>query len=383
MGEDGPAALPPASLAALDAAEAVIGAPRLLELAGIGARGRPWPVPFSLAPVLARRGRPTAMLASGDPFWHGAGGSVARQLGPGEWRAFPAPSTFALVAARLGWPLEGVRCLGLHAAPAARARPVLAPGARLICLMRDGAAVTGVAGWLAGAGFGASRLHVMEALGGPRERVRTVRADAPGLADIAAPVAVAVEVAGGPALASVPGREAALFAHDGQISKGPMRALTLAALAPVAGARLWDVGAGSGAVSVEWALAGGCALAVEARADRAANIAENAARFGVDDRIEVIEGRAPGALSGLAAPDAAFLGGGASEATLEALRAALPAGARLVANAVTVETEALLARWHGAHGGQLTRIALAEAEALGSGRGWAPARPVTQWQVTR
>ena len=383
MGEDGLNGLSPASRAALDAAPVVVGAPRLLDLAGAGDRGRPWPEPFSLAPLLERRGQVTAMLASGDPFWHGAGGSLARHLPPAEWRAFPGPSTFSLAAARLGWPLQGVRCLGLHAAPFARARPALAPGARLICLMRDGPAVAAFAGWLAGAGFGASMLHVLEALGGPRERVRHARADALDPADIAAPVAVAVEAAGGPALSAVPGREASLFAHDGQISKGPMRALTLAALAPVPGALLWDIGAGSGAVAVEWALAGGRALAIEARADRAANIAENVARFGVDDRVEVIVGRAPAALAGLAPPDAIFLGGGAGEAMLAALWAALPAGARLVANAVTVETEMLLARWHGAHGGRLTRIALAEAGPLGAGRGWAPARPVTQWQVTR
>jgi len=323
------------------------------------------------------------MLASGDPFWHGAGGSLARHLDPAEWRAFPAPSTFSLAAARLGWPMEGVRCLGLHAAPFARARPALSPGARLICLMRDGATVAEFARWLAGLGFGASRLTVLEALGGPRERVRPATAEGCTPGAVAAPVAVAVEAAGGPALAAVPGRDPALFAHDGQISKGPLRALTLAALAPVPVARLWDIGAGSGAVSVEWALAGGTALAIEARGDRAANITENAARFGVDDRVEVIAGRAPEALAGRAPPDAAFLGGGASEAVVQALWQALPAGVRLVANAVTLETEALLAAWHGARGGHLIRIALAEAAPLGAGRGWAPARPVTQWQVTR
>ncbi|MGA7810623.1 SAM-dependent methyltransferase, partial [Bradyrhizobium sp.] len=108
IGEDGLAGFSEASRNALAAAEIVFGGERHLRLADIGSRGRPWPVPFDIAPVLRCRGRPTAVLASGDPFWHGAGSSLVSHLSTGEWIAHPAPSTFSLAAARLGWRLEEV-----------------------------------------------------------------------------------------------------------------------------------------------------------------------------------------------------------------------------------------------------------------------------------
>lgn len=385
IGEDGLNGLTNASRAALDRAEVIFGGPRHLELAQAGGRGRPWPVPFSVAPVLACRGQKVAVLASGDPFWHGAGGALAAHLAPGEWQAFPAPSTFSLAAARLGWRLEETLCLGLHAAPFERLVPLLAPGERAICLLRDGAAAGALAGWLTARGFGPSALTVLEALGGPRERLRHARAESFDLAEVSAPVAVAIEAQGAPGLPRASGLPDDLFAHDGQITKRPVRALTLSALAPRPGQLLWDIGAGSGSISVEWSLLapGTRALAVEPRPDRAANIRTNASDFGLDHRIEVIEGTAPGVLNGLHAPDAVFLGGGASEAVLTALWETLPQGTRLVANAVTLETEALLTQWQAAQGGSLLRIELAEAATLGRMRGWDRARPVVQWSVTR
>lgn len=388
IGEDGPDGLPPATMAVLEEAEVVMGPQRHIGLLPpLRAEAVEWPVPFSEGlPLLMRyRGQRVAVLASGDPFWYGAGSLLARHLEPGEWRALPAPSTASLAAARLGWPLERVTCLGLHAAPLARLRPHLAPGARLIVLLRDGEAARALAEWLTATGFGASRLWVMEALGGPRERIRRARADEMALADIAHPVCVALEVAGeGVSLPAVPGRLDDLFDHDGQISKAPVRALTLAALAPRAGAHLWDIGAGSGAVSIEWLLAHPqtTAMAVEVLPERAARARANAERLGVD-RLEVVEGRAPEALDGLATPHAVFIGGGLSEALLADLWARLPAGARIVANAVTLESEALLARWHAAHGGRLMRFDVSEAVPLGSKRGWRAAYPIVQWSVTR
>jgi precorrin-6B C5,15-methyltransferase / cobalt-precorrin-6B C5,C15-methyltransferase len=307
LGEDGPDGLPPASRAALDVAEVVMGAARHLSLLpGLTAERREWPVPFAdgLPQLLALRGRRVVMLASGDPFWFGAGTSVTRLLHPGEWVALPAPSTFSRAAAHLGWPLEEVTCLGLHAAPLTRLRPHLAPGARLVVLLRDGAAVGQLAGYLAGLGFGASTLTVMEALGGPRHRLRRVAAEAFALADVAHPVAVAVQVAGdGAALPRVAGLPDELFDHDGQITKRPIRALTLSALAPRAGELLWDIGGGSGSISIEWLLAHpACqAVAVEADPTRAARLRGNADRLGVD-RLILVQGRAPEALAGLPCP---------------------------------------------------------------------------------
>ena len=388
LGEDGPDGLGLASRKALEMAEVVIGAKRHLTLLpDLKANTIEWPAPFAdgIPVLLGLRGRRVVMLASGDPFWFGAGTSVIAHLAPDEWVAHPAPSAFSLAAARLGWPLQETVCLGLHAAPLSRLRPHLAPGARCLALLRDGRAATDLARWLTEAGFGASILHILEALGGPRERVRQVRAGAFGPNDIAHPVAVGLEVAGdGPALARTGGLPDELFDHDGQITKRPIRALTLSALAPRPGERLWDIGGGSGSVGIEWLLAHPTtrAVTIEARPDRAARIRENAARLGVD-RLSVVEARAPDGLEALPAPDAVFIGGGLSGGLLETLWTLLPAGARVVANAVTLESGALLVRWQGAHGGRLLRIAVSEARPLGAKQGWAAAYPVVQWSATR
>ncbi len=342
-----------------------------------------WPVPFAdgLPMLQELRGRRVVVLASGNPFWFGAGRVIAQRFGRGEWCALPGPSSFSLAAARLGWPLEQVLCLGLHAAPLERLRPALAPGLRALVLLRDGQAVASLAAYLTGEGFGESRLHVLEALGGPRERVRLEIAADYSLVDVQHPVAVACEIAGeGAVLGCASGRADAVFAHDGQITKRPVRALALSALAPRPGERLWDIGGGSGSIAVEWCLAhsGLCAISIEPRPERAANIRANAARFGLD-RLELVDGAAPEALAGLPAPAAIFIGGGLSGSLLEAL---VPLkGVRLVAHAVTLESEALLATWAGRLGGSLMRIELAHAEPLGARRGWVPVRPIVQWQV--
>ena len=385
LGEDGLGGLTDASRKALAEAEVIFGGPRHLALCAAGARGREWPLPFSVEPVLEHRGRAVVVLASGDPFWHGVGGSLAQVLDPSEWRCFPAPSCMTLAAARLGWRLEEVTTLGLHAAPFEVLLPHLADGARLICTLRDGSAPATLAGYLTAQGFGASRLTVMEALGGPREIARAADAATFDLDGIAAPVVVAIAVSGGAGISHAPGRPEALFAHDSQITKSPMRALTLAALAPRAGELLWDVGGGSGSVSVEWCLAAPHAqsIAIEPRESRCDNITENARRFGLAGRMRCVQGTAPDALADLPLPAAVFLGGGASEEVLQAIWDRVTPGTRLVANAVALETQALLIRWHGMHGGQLLRIDLAQAAPLGTMQGWHPSRPQLQWSVTR
>ena len=383
IGEDGLLGLSQASRDALSSAEIVFGGPRHLALADAGERGRAWPIPFSISQVLELRGRKVVALASGDPFWFGAGSPLAEQLMPDEWIAFPAPSTFSLAAAQLGWRLEDVVCLGLHAAPFETLVRHLVPRQKVICLLRDGAAVSALAAWLTQQGFGASPLQVLEALGGTSARVRATQADRYAFADVASPVAVAIEAAGSTGLARASGLPDAAFAHDGQITKRPVRALTLSALAPRAGELLWDIGGGSGSISIEWCLAGGRAVCIEARPDRARLIHANAATFGVGRNLTVIKGEAPAALDGLTQPDAIFVGGGADAALVEILWARVPAGTRLVINAVTLETETLLQVEHKRRGGELLRIELARAAPLGSMRGWSPARPVTQWSVVK
>jgi len=380
IGEDGLAGLTHASRHALQAAEIVFGASRHLELACV--TGRPWPLPFTVAPVLAERGRKVVVLASGDPFWYGAGGSLAGQIAPDEWVCHPAASTFSLAASRMGWRLEEVVCLGLHAAPLARLRPVLAQGQRVICLLRDGAAVGQLAAYLTGIGFGRSQVTALSRLGGPCENNISFVAQDYDRSELSAPVCVAI-TAVGQGVSRASGLQDDLFDHDGQITKRPVRALTLSALAPRAGEILWDIGTGSGSVAIEFLLAAPASVvhAIEADRARAARAQANAARFGLEHRFHLTEARAPEGLARLPQPNVVFVGGGASESLFAALFHQLPQGTRLVANAVTLETEILLAQCQAAKGGSLLRIELAEAAPLGNRTGWQPLRPVVQWSV--
>lgn len=387
LGEDGLAGLSETARRALADACVIFGGPRHLDLIGAGLRGRPWPVPFSVDPVLALRGTPVVVLASGDPFWFGAGTVLAGHLEAQEWTSLPAPSVFQLAANQLGWRMEGIACLGLHAAPFERLRPCLQPNARLVVTMADGGAPSRLAAWLDGAGWGGSDLWVMEALGGPRQRTRQAKAQFFDLAldrnDIAAPVLVALIARGGMALPRTAGLPDDLFASDGQMTKAPVRALTIAALAPRPELVLWDLGAGSGSISVEWCLAGGHSVAVEQHASRVSNIKTNIAFFGLDDRCRVLTGDALTLLPELPLPAAVFIGGGATAGLLGAVWGRILPGVRLVVNSVTLETDALLAEYHAVHGGALTRIDIAQATPLGGMRGWQASRTVTQWSGVR
>ncbi|MBL9053502.1 MAG: precorrin-6y C5,15-methyltransferase (decarboxylating) subunit CbiE [Tabrizicola sp.] len=379
LGEDGSDGLSLASRDALARAEVIYGGPRHLELVGAGSKGETWPVPFDARPVLAHRGRRVVVLASGDPFWFGAGGSLMGLVAPDEWISHPAPSTFQLAANRLGWRLEDCLCMGLHAAPFARLRPVLGRRVRVICTLRDGAAVAELAAWLRDNGHPNAKVTVLERLGGPLERVT----DGVLEGSIRAPVSVAIE-ATDPGLPRTNGLPDEMFQHDGQITKRAVRALTLSALAPRVGEVLWDIGAGSGSVGIEWLLAGGAKVAaLEADPVRAERARGNVAAFGLAHRHTLIEARAPEGLDGLPVPDAVFIGGGASDAVVQAVWDRMPVGARLVMNAVTIETEALVLDWSTRHGGSLLRIDLAEPVAIGRKRGWKAALPILQWSVTR
>jgi precorrin-6Y C5,15-methyltransferase (decarboxylating) len=307
-----------------------------------------------------------------------------RHVDPQETVTVPGASAFSLAAARLGWSLPDTTLLSLHARALDLVRPHLQPGARLLALTSDGDGPAALARLLAATGFGASKLTVLEALGGPRERVRGTTAEGFDVGAVDPLNTVAIEVAASSlarVLARAAGLPDALFEHDGQITKREIRAVTLSSLGPRRGELLWDIGAGSGSIAIEWMLADPSmrALAIEARADRAARIRRNAAAFGVPG-LDVIEGAAPNALGGLPAPDAIFIGGGASDpGVLDAALAALRPGGRLVVNAVTLETEAVLIARHAALGGELIRIAVARADPVGGKTGWRPAMPVTQW----
>ncbi|HEY9212573.1 MAG TPA: precorrin-6y C5,15-methyltransferase (decarboxylating) subunit CbiE [Ancylobacter sp.] len=386
IGEDGLAGLSPAARALIEQAEIVFGGARHLALAGEAVRGRAeaWPSPFDVEPVLALRGRNVCVLASGDPFLHGVGATLARHVPLDEMRVLPAPSSFSLAASRLGWALADVGCLTVHGRSLDLIRAHLHDGRRLLVLTSDGAGPGEIATLLAANGFGGSTLHVLEALGGPRERVRSNTAAAFDLGEVDPLNVVGIELVAGDGariIARAPGLPDDLFENDGQLTKREIRAVTLSALAPRRGELLWDIGAGAGSVGIEWMLADPSlkAIAIEERAERAARIRRNAGALGVPGLI-VVEGRAPDALIGLESPDAIFLGGGASEpGVMEAAIAALKSGGRLVVNAVTLETEAILLAQHAARGGDLIRLAISRAAPVAGMTGWRPAMPVTQW----
>jgi len=386
IGEDGPSGLTCASREALESAEIIMGPKRHLDLIGNTTTQQiEWPVPFldGIDVLRGLEGRNVVVLASGDPFWFGAGRAISTAFKRDEWRALPVPSVFSLAASRLGWPIEDTLCIGLHAAPLARLRPHLAPGLRAIVLLRDGVAVPDLAIYLASLGFDGSALTVCEALGGPRERITIFSVAEARKGGFQHPVCVAVEIAGnGVIVPLASGRPDDLFETDGVMTKRPVRALTLSALAPRAGETLWDIGGGSGTIAVEWALAHPTCSAsvIEQRADRVALIRANADAFGLN-RITIVQGAAMDVLDGLPAPDAVFIGGGLTAPLLKRI-AKLPAGTRIVANAVTLEAEALLTQAHADHGGDLLRIEIARATPLGQKRGWTSAYPVVQWSVT-
>jgi precorrin-6Y C5,15-methyltransferase (decarboxylating) len=388
IGEDGIDALSPVARGLVGDAEIVFGGKRHLALAAPLIRGtaRPWPSPFERAvdEVLAQRDRQVCVLGSGDPFVYGVGTVLARQIDPAETLVVPAPSAFSLAAARLGWALPETAQVSLHGRALDLVRPHLQPGMRVLALTSGGDGPAELARLLADTGFGASPFIVLEALGGIRERIRVTTAAKFDFREVNDLNVVAIEVKAGIGariIARTAGLPDVLFEHDGQITKRGIRAITLSSLAPRRGELLWDIGAGSGSVAIEWMLADPSlrAIAIERRPDRAARIRRNAAMFGVPG-LEVIEGEAPVALERLPQPDAIFIGGGASDrGILDAATTMLRVGGRLIVSAVTLETEGLLIARHAALGGELTRIAITRADAIGGKTGWHPAMPVTQW----
>jgi len=371
-------------------AEIVFGGKRHLALAAPLIRGatRFWPSPFErgIEEVLALRGRQVCVLASGDPFFHGVGAVLAAHVDAAEMLVLPSPSAFSLAAARLAWSLPATALLSLHGRELDLVRPHLHPRARILALTSDANGPRAIAKLLAQSGFPRSRLTVLEALGGPRERMRRTTAAEFDFADVQDLNTVAIEVIAeedATIIPRAPGLADEMFEHDGQITKREVRAVTLSSLAPRRGELLWDIGAGAGSVAIEWMLCDTSlsAIAIEKRAGRAARIRRNAAALGVPN-LQVIEGEAPAALAGLPSPAAIFVGGGASE-VFDAAMAMLNGGGRLVVNAVTLATEKELLARHAAMGGTLTRIAIARAQALGEETGWRPAMPITQWTWTK
>ncbi|MGV9313218.1 precorrin-6y C5,15-methyltransferase (decarboxylating) subunit CbiE [Streptomyces sp. NPDC003691] len=396
IGADGWDGIPGTARAELLAAEVLIGGPRQLDLLPAECAGEriAWPSP--LRPAVPRllaghSGRRIAVLASGDPMFYGIGRAVSEVLGTGAVRVLPHPSSVSYACARLNWPVEDVEVVTAVGRPTARIAAALHPGRRLLVLSAGAATPGEVAALLRDRGFGPSRIRVLERLGGPGERITGATAaddwppaDPPG--DPLNIVAVECDRAPGTLrLGAVPGLPDEAYEHDGQLTKRHIRAATLGVLAPALGELLWDIGGGSGSIAVEWLRTHpSCrAVTVERDPERAARIARNADRLGVPG-LRVVTGSAPGALAGLPRPDAVFIGGGlTAPGLLDACWQALGPGGRLVANTVTLESEALLAAAHRRHGGELVRLATARAVPVGGFTGWRQAMPVTQWAVEK
>lgn len=391
IGEDGPDGLSPAARTLVDTAEVLVGAARHLDRLPAAPDGQRrvrqerivWASPLmqTTERVLAMRGRRVTVLATGDPMQHGIGATLAGRVPPDEVIVVPHPSSFSLAAARLLWPLQRVTLLSVHGRPIARVAPHITPGARLLILAHDGETPKALAAMLDARGFGASRLTALAHLGGAQEsRTDALARDwSETVPDLHV---LAVECVAGPDAIWHPriGLPDDAFRHDGKLTKRDVRISALAKLIPHPGALLVDVGAGCGSVAIEWMRAepNAAAIAIEPRADRRAMIAENATALGAPG-LDIRDGAAPEALAGLPEPDAVFVGGGISGDTLAAAADILKPGGRLVAHAVTLESEAVLLAAHAASGGELTRIALARAEPIGGLTGWRSAMPVTQW----
>jgi precorrin-6Y C5,15-methyltransferase (decarboxylating) len=392
LGVDGAAGLPAQARRVIEAAELVVGAPRQLALVAALIRGETysWPSPLAagIAHVLARRGRPTCVLASGDPFFYGIGATLAPHLQRGEFICYPMPSSLSLAAARLGWPLQDTELVSLHGRDLHAVIRYLQPGRRALALSWDRHTPGQLAQLLTARGFGASLVHVLEALGGPDEKHRVQHARDFALTDLDDLNLVGLELVASPTAFVLPCRGSlpdSAFEHDGQLTKQDVRAVTLSALAPRPGALLWDVGAGSGSIGIEWLLSHpACrAIAIEREPRRAERIVRNAAQLGTPT-LQLVHAAAPEGLAGLPTPDAIFVGGGSgNEAIFAACWAALRPGGRLVINGVSLETEALLLRLFAQHGGELRRISVHSAVPLGGMHGWRPAMPVLQWRVDK
>ena len=392
IGEDGLEGLSSVACRLINSAELVVGGARHLELAGDLIRGRPlaWPSPMSDAfgEIKRHRGRPVVVLASGDPFHFGVGKQLAAFVPADQFVCLPQPSAFSLAAARMGWSLQDVSLVTLHGRALHGIIRHLQPGARILALSWDNTTPARLAELLNARRMGQSLITVLEAMGGPRERMRHAQAFNFAVEPLVPLNTIAIEVIAEPEAAIInlaPGLDDALFEHDGQLTKREIRAVTLSSLEPRHGELLWDVGLGAGSIAIEWLLRHPSlsAIGIEARHDRADRAARNAAALGVPE-LKIVQGRAPEALSGLTRPDAVFIGGGMmDDGVFEAVWTALKPGGRLVANAVSIETEARLADYFTRFGGDLVRLQVARADQVGTMFGWRPAMPVTQWRVEK
>lgn len=387
IGEDGMDGLTADARALVESAEVIIGGDRHHKLSpNVTAERLKWPSPFDamINEIKRHKGRRLVILVTGDPLWYSVGARILRAIPADEITFHPQLSAFQWASTRMGWSLADTETLTVHGRPAEQVIPYLAPCARLLLLTKNEGTPADIARILTSQGYGASQLTVLGALGGPNEsRIDGTAAD--WEAEAPAFHLLAVEVLADDDATLIPrgpGLPDDAFAHDGKMTKQEVRAATLAKLWPRRKAMLWDIGSGCGSVAIEWMRAARDAEAIglEPNAKRRALAQENALKLGAP-RLKLIDAQAPEGLADLPTPDAIFIGGGLSPAVIAASIAALHRHGRLVANAVTLESEAILIAAQAEHGGELTRIAISRAEPVGPFRGWRPLMTVTQWSL--
>ena len=389
IGEDGLDGLLPATLAVVESAEVIVGGDRHHMLSdNISADRLSWPHPFDalIETLQGLKGKRVVVLATGDPLWYSVGARIGRSIDPAEITYHPHLSAFQLAAARMGWSLADVEKLTVHGRPVEQMIAFIQPDQRLLILTTGEETPKQIAGFLSERGFGQSRMTVFAAMGGEREErfdgiAETWAHEVPAFNTLAVDCVAAPDCA---LLPRVPGLSDTLFQSDGTMTKQEVRAATLAKLMPMRGALLWDIGTGCGSVAVEWMRAAryARAIGIEPRADRRAMAAANALALGVP-KLQIIEGTAPSALEGLEAPDAVFVGGGLSDDVFGTAWSALRPLGRFVSNAVTLESEQVLAELHRTHGGELVKLQIQRAEPVGGMTGWRPLMPVTQWSLVK
>jgi precorrin-6Y C5,15-methyltransferase (decarboxylating) len=389
--EDGLSGLSSDAVAHIERADVIFGGKRhLAMLDEVNAEHVQWSVPFSdsIVKIQAHSDKNVVVLASGDPQWFGIGSVLAKKIDLSEFQIIPARSSFSLAASQLAWSLANVQTLTLHGRAFANIARWVFPSAKLLVLSNDGSTPAKIAEHLAGRGFGQSKVHVMEHLGGTKQRISCSAAAGFDVSDIADLNIVGVEcIADSDAHwhSAVAGLPDDAYIHDGQLTKSVVRAATLSALRPFPGGLLWDVGAGCGSIGIEWmrAAPNTKAIAIEPNPKRLKMIAANAAILGVPN-LKVISGKAPVGLMELTMPDAIFIGGGFTQDNVfETCWQALSERGVLVVNAVTLESETRLFELHQKFGGTLTRTSVEQVAPMGSFRGWQQAKPVTQWQVIK
>jgi len=396
IGADGWAGLTPTATEVIGRAGVVIGGQRQLDLLPdfIAAERVAWPSPLrpAVRELIDRyRQRGLVVLASGDPMFFGIGRALVEEVGPQSLRILPHPSSVSVACARLGWMLEDIEVVSLVGRPLASLSLSLHHGRRLVVLSNDATTPGSAAKLLTDNGFGRSAMTVLGQLGSSGESRRSGQAQSwqADHSDLGDPLnVIGVECLLGSGVARrglVPGLADTAYEDDGQLTKREVRAVTISSLAPAPGELLWDIGAGAGSIAIEWMRAHRTcrAIAVEIDDQRAARIGRNAEALGVPG-LRTVVGRAPTVLAEFPTPDAIFIGGGlTAEGMLDTVWAALRPGGRLVANTVTLESEAVLVQWYARHGGELIRIATSRAKAVGAFTGWQPAMAVTQWSVTK